>query len=283
MKLGSAAHRELFCRSFIESHRHYEPETLPWPDLDPQSLERLRGIPFWTAALDTEREAGVMVSAFAETVADPLIREAIALQGLEEARHARLIQHLIERYDIPMSDRPPVILPKNLQPAFIEFGYGECLDSFLAFGLFAIAREAAYFPESIFSIFSTLVDEEARHIVFFVNWIAYLETQKGRGAAPLRSLNSGMNYVKALFNLYKLVNAPDNDGAGFTATGASEFTDQLTLDLFLSQCLAANTQRMAPFAPPLLQPSLMPAITAMALRVVRWNRRTTPVAVLPES
>jgi hypothetical protein len=283
MKIGSEAHKELFCRSFIDSHLQYEPETLPWPQLDDVSLERIRSIPFWVEALDTESEAGVMVSAFAETVEDPLIREAIALQGMEEDRHARLLRYLIQHYDIPVPERPPVKLPENLGPAFIKFGYGECLDSFLAFGLFAIAREAAYFPESIFSIFSTLVDEEARHIVFFVNWIAYLETQQGRGAAPLRAVNSGFNYLRALFNLYKLVSAPDRGGAGFTATGANEFTDNLTLDSFLSSCINANAERMAPFDPRLLQPSLMPAITSGALRAVRLFQRPTPVAPMTGS
>jgi hypothetical protein len=35
MKIGSEAHNELFCRSFMESHLEYEPEQLPWP----QTLE----------------------------------------------------------------------------------------------------------------------------------------------------------------------------------------------------------------------------------------------------
>jgi hypothetical protein len=90
MKIGSEAHKELFCRSFMESHLKYEPEKLPWPQLDGVGLERLRGIPFWEKALDTEREAGALVSAYAETVSDPVLREAIALQGVEEARHAMI-------------------------------------------------------------------------------------------------------------------------------------------------------------------------------------------------
>ncbi len=100
MKIGSEAHKELFCRSFMESYQEYDPEALPWPDLDDATLARLQGIPFWEEAWTIEREAGVMVSAFAETVSDPVIREAIALQGKEEARHARLIEFLIQRYDV---------------------------------------------------------------------------------------------------------------------------------------------------------------------------------------
>ena len=36
-------------------------------------LERLRGIPFWQEARATEQRAGKMVTAFAETVSDPVL------------------------------------------------------------------------------------------------------------------------------------------------------------------------------------------------------------------
>ena len=41
-----------------------------------------------------------MVSSFANTVEDPLLRKAIALQGREESRHARLIEFFLDYYDI---------------------------------------------------------------------------------------------------------------------------------------------------------------------------------------
>ena len=84
MKLGSVEHKELFCRSFTESYREYEPEYLPWPDLDDTALTLLRSIPFWDKALDTERQAGAVVSGYAAMVSDPLLQNTIALQSKEE-------------------------------------------------------------------------------------------------------------------------------------------------------------------------------------------------------
>ena len=34
IKVGSDAHKELFCRQFLETHELYDPATLPWPELD---------------------------------------------------------------------------------------------------------------------------------------------------------------------------------------------------------------------------------------------------------
>lgn len=279
MKLGSEAHKQLFCRRFMESHLRYEPSELPWPQLDAQALELLRGIPFWTKALDTEREAGVLVTAYADLVEDPVLREAIALQGQEESRHSRLIQTLIDRYGIEMEERPPVELPQNIEQAFTHFGFEECLDSFFAFGLFGLAREAGFFPEQIFAIFDPILDEEARHIVFFVNWFTYLQIQRGQGFVALRASKTLWHYSMALRNLIDAVGSGETSGSGFTATNASAFTLDLTVEGFLTACLQENQRRMSKFDPELLQPQLMPRLATLAFRTLQLRPGHKPRTV----
>ncbi len=269
MKLGSEAHKELFCRSFLDSHLTYDPATLPWPQLDSVALERLRAIPFWGEALRTERRAGHMVTAFAATIQDPLIREAIALQGQEETRHGKLIEFLIRHYDIEVAE-PEVDLPEDVAAAFTDFGFSECLDSYLAFGMFGLAHQAAFFPEALFEIFNPILDEEARHIVFFVNWFTYEQAQQGRRLAVLRWPITLWYYGRALFDLLGIVRrSEEGSGEGFTATGATSFVDDLTLDGFLAATLQENAQRMRGYDPRLLQPRFMPSLVTIALRLVR--------------
>ena len=105
MKIGSDEHKKLFCRDFIASHCRFDPARLAWPDLDAAELERLRGIPFWQEVLYTERRAGAIVAAYAETITDPLVREAVMLQGFEEARHAELLRLMIRRYGVVAEER----------------------------------------------------------------------------------------------------------------------------------------------------------------------------------
>jgi hypothetical protein len=275
MKFGTEAHKELFCRSFMESHLHYEPEQLPFPELDDEQLTRLRSIPFWYQALTTERRAGVMVSTFAETIDDPLIRNAIALQGQEETRHGRLLEHLIRFYGISVPEAPKPQVPKNLQQAFVHFGFEECLDSFFAFGMFGLARQAQYLPESIFTIFEPILDEEARHIVFFVNWITYLQIHRGRGF--LSSGNALWNYGQALLGLVKtMASSQSNDK--FTVTGAKTFVNDLTIDQVFEMCLRENDRRMSQFDDRLLQPKLLPRLSAIALKVLRSRPRRPELA-----
>ena len=284
MKIGSQQHKERFCQQFLASHEFYEPDRLPWPDLDPPALERLRSVPFWREVLHTERRAGAIVNAFATTIHDPVLREAVALQGVEEARHARLLEVMIERYGIDVDEPPLAPPPSDIETAFIDFGYGECLDSFLGFGVFKIARESGFLPEPMFKIFDVLMYEETRHIVFFVNWMAHREVARGRGAGLLRGATSLRFYSRAFRRMAGTVRkgADANDGADFAATQTSVFLDGFSFRRFLHDCYTENARRMRSFDEDLLRPRFLAALAEVALSALRlwtFNRRSSQPAV----
>jgi hypothetical protein len=276
VRVGSDAHKALFCQQFLETYQHYDPETLPWPDLDEAQLKRLRSVPFWQEVYHTERRAGAIVAAFTPTVADTVVREAVALQGEEEARHARLIRVMIDRYGLDATEQPLEQLPANIETAFIDFGFGECMDSFLGFGAFKTARNSEFLPESMFEIFDVLMYEETRHIVFFINYMAWREVQRGRGAAPLRALTSAWYYGRALRRLLGMVRRGQdvNEGRDFAITEASMFLEGFSFRQFVEDCYRENARRMSAFDPNLLQPRLLPAIADKAVAGLRlWERR----------
>jgi hypothetical protein len=267
MKIGTDEHKERFCDEFIASHNPYDPEALPWPDLDEGALGRLRAIPFWPEVLHTERRAGAIVEAYGSTIDDPLVRQAVLLQAFEEARHARLLRLLLSRYGIAAEESPLETLSPDFHRAFADFGYGECLDAFLGFGVFKIARHADYLPEPMFSIFEILLHEENRHIVFFINWMAWEQARRGRGVWWLRSAVAACYYLRAIGRLLGTVRRGQaaNDGKDFSATQASVFIDGFSLRKLFEECCAEHARRMRTFAPDLLQPRLLPHLAAIVL------------------
>jgi hypothetical protein len=270
MQIGSKEHKERFCRQFIDSHQRFEPEALPWPELDEDALARMRAVPFWQEVLHTERRAGAIVRAFAETITDPLVREAVDLEGIEEERHARLLAVMIQRYGLPAEEQPLEQIGPDLHTAFADFGYGECIDSFLGFGVFKIARQSEFLPETLFEIFDTLMLEETRHIVFFVNWMAWQEAAKGRGAW-WRALVSARFYGRAIGRLIGTIRRgqKENDGKDFSATQANVFLDGFTFRRFVEECYAENARRMADFETDLLRPRFLPSLASAALSGLR--------------
>src|SRR5580698_1973959 len=182
IEVGSVAHRELLARFFMDSYVDYVPEQVQWPQLSAESKTRLVSLPFWQEAVSTENVTSNTVALAAALEADPGLRQAIELQGFEEGRHARLLQALTAHYHIPI-DHPPRYQPRDLEHDFLFAGFGECFDSFFAFGLFALARESGFFEAGLIEVFEPVVQEEARHILFFVNWVKYRRSHLRGGAA----------------------------------------------------------------------------------------------------
>jgi hypothetical protein len=273
VKIGTEAHKELFCRHFITTHREFDPEKLPWPDLDTPALDRLRGLPFWEEAIATENEAGLKISAYAAQVRDPLLQEAVALQGAEELRHAALLSTLVARYDIPAATCPSAQLPADPERAFVDIGYGECIDSFFAFGLFEVARQSGFVPKPLLEVVEPILDEEARHIVFFVNWEAYQLCRRGSSWAPLRATRALRYYGRAVRRRVGAFRS--SDGEGFTMSGSGSMTVDLTPNAFLHMCLRENDRRLSGVNHGLLRPQFVPTLSGLALRGLNlFSRRT---------
>jgi hypothetical protein len=274
MEIGSDVHRDLFCNQFFATYTEYDPETLPWPELTEEELLKLRTVPFWQEVLHTEKRAGAIVQAFAPTITDPLVRKAVALQGDEEVRHAQLLRVMIRRYGLDAVEQPLESLNPDIETAFKDFGFGECLDSFLGFGAFKLARQNEFLPDSMFRIFDTLMYEETRHIVFFVNWMAWNSVRAGRGAAWRRHVASLLYYVRAIGRLVGTIRRGQevNDGQDFSATQTSLFLEDFTFRRFLEDCHDENLRRMGELDPALLKPAFLPKLADIALASLRlWS------------
>jgi hypothetical protein len=286
LRVGSSEHKELFCRTFIQTHDPFVPAEIRWPDLDAAGLERLKGLPVWNEAARTEAATAVKVQSLGKVEPDPLLAEAISLQGYEEARHADVIQRLTKHYGIPVDSFPPPPEPPDPTWAFLRTGYGECLDSFFAFGLFELGRRSEYFPSGIISVFDTIMQEEARHIQFIVNWAAYLRAQRSLPMRPVFDARRAWNVVAQAFDRVKgaMSMAGGGDGQdeekkeekpserdttqdGFALKSHSAFGD-FTLRSFLELCIAENERRLAPYDARLLRPSIVPPVIKTLVKVL---------------
>jgi hypothetical protein len=268
MQIGSEEHKRLFCDSFIATHNRYEPQEMPWPQLDEMSLARLRAIPVWTMALDTEISAGSMLQGFAKTESDPLVRQALALQGFEEDRHGRILTEMIRRYNLRVEIKEPTKQPTRA--AFVDFGYDECVDSFAGFGIFKLARDSRVLPDSLTSLFARVLEEEARHIVFFVNWIAWDRARSGQSAPYMQLIPALVSYVQAIVRRVQ-GGQQMAAGDGVTEIGPNLFADvlrDLTPAKFLRACISENDRYMRAFDPRLLRPRIIPSLGRAALVIL---------------
>jgi hypothetical protein len=99
----------------------------------------------------------------------------------------------------------------------------------------------------MFEIFDVLMHEETRHIVFFINYMAWREVRRGRGLAPLRAMTSTWYYGRALNRLLGMVRRGKdaNDGKDFAVTEASMFLEGFSFRQFVETCYRENARRMS--------------------------------------
>jgi hypothetical protein len=266
LAVGSDVHRWLFCHMLLDSFDPYRPAVIAWPILAPDALARLVGLPFWDIAVATEERAARRMEALADITRDPLIREAVALNAFEERRHKEVLGHMIRHYGIVLKDEEPFRGGDNPEWGFLRTGYGECFDSFFAFGLFALARQSGFFPEPLVEVFEPIVQEEARHNIFFVNWVAYTRTRR-RWPARVR-LDLRRLMALAIQASGRLSLARDVDDKNFTRTGGEAVGLKLKPGAFFALCAKEQGRRMARYDSRLLRPRIMPNVARMLSHVL---------------
>jgi hypothetical protein len=169
---GSAAHKRAICAMFEETFNPYRPAVIAWPALSPDELRRLKSLPIWDIAVQTEGRARLNFAAYADGLEDEAFRRAIILNAWEEHRHREVLGHLVNAYGITLAEEPAYHLPRDREFAFLVTGYSESIDSFFAFGLFDLAKQSGFFPADLVETFEPVIQEECRHILFFANWLA---------------------------------------------------------------------------------------------------------------
>jgi hypothetical protein len=263
LRLGSDEHRDLFCGLFIKTHVPYDVAAVEWPDLTGGEHQLLVRLPVWDEAVNTEHETALVVRAMADYEPDPVMAEAIGLQAFEEERHAALVAALVEHYGITVHPRKPAQV-SDPRWAFIRSGWGESIDSFFAFGVYAMARDMAIVKPGLLAIFDTVMQEEARHIFFFENWRRFV--RRGARSAPAVALVGLRDALAASFVMVDRLRLAVSSQRGdtevdqnFLLAGASELGG-MTVRRFVNTCLYENERRLAEFDDRLPRPQVVPRL-----------------------
>ena len=271
IRIGSEAHKHLFCRTLLDTFNPYKPAVIDWPKLDPQVRDRLTSLPIWDIAVQTEGRARLNVASYAAVTCDPLLRKAIELNAFEEGRHKHVLANLVAAYGIGLEPEPPYVVQGDPEWAFMVTGYSECIDSFFAFGLFESAKRSGYFPDALVDTFEPVIQEEARHILFFVNWAAWHRRTMPLWRRPFFELKVLGVWA---FLIWERIGIARNVGSGeqdnnFTLTGAKSLGDDIDVAALIELCLAENNRRMSRYDKRLLRPFAVPALARLVRRFMR--------------
>jgi len=279
---GSEAHKTAFCRMLLDTHNPYKPSIIDWPVLDAEARERLVSLPIWDIAVQTEGKARQRVLSYAAVIEDPLLRRAVELDGFEEGRHKEVLANLVEAYGISLAPEPKYRRPRDPEWAFMVTGFSECIDSFFAFGLFALAKRSGFFPPALVDTFEPVMQEEGRHILFFVNWVAWHKRNLSWPRRPLFAAKVLAVWILLVWERIGIARGVGNTGDGsraavqdnnFTLTGSKAVgAVDLSVAALIDVCLEENERRLSGYDFRLLRPNFVPRLLRFARRFVRRPR-----------
>jgi hypothetical protein len=271
VRVGSEAHKVLFCKTLLDTFDPYKPAVIDWPALAEDARARLVTLPIWDIAVQTEGRARLNVASYAGAVSDPLLRKAIELNAFEEGRHKHVLSNLVQAYGIELAPEPPYPAPRDAEWAFMKTGYSECIDSFFAFGLFASAKRSGFFPEELVDTFEPVIQEEARHILFFVNWAAWHRRTMPVWRRPyfeLKVLAVWIYLVWERIGIARRAGGSPNRN-NFTLTASKSVHEDISVAELIDTCLSENERRMSSYDRRLLRPRFVPALARWARRFMR--------------
>lgn len=254
----------------LDTHNPYKPAVIDWPVLAPDARARLTGLPIWDIAVQVEGRASLRVKSFAGTIRDPLLRQAVDLNAFEEARHKEVLSRLVAAYGITLAPEPFYAVPADAEWAFMVTGFSECIDSFFAFGLFALAKRSGFFPAELVDTFEPVIQEECRHILFFVNWVAWHRRNLPWWKRPIFLARIAAAWLYLIGERISTIKSASSGGDdSFTISGRDAIATKVSLGEMIDVCLAENERRMATLDPRLLRPRFVPRLAKLIRAFVK--------------
>ncbi len=276
--LGSDAHLRLFCRTLLDTHDPYRPALIDWPPLDEETRAKIVSLPIWEVAMATEGRAGMNIRTYGEGVRDPLLRAAIDLNAFEESRHKIVLADMVRAYGIELAPEPAYRRPRDPEFAFLRTGYSECIDSVFGFGLFRLARESGFFPPALVDTFEPVMHEEGRHILFFVNWVAWHRRTMKWWRRPWFEAKVMAVWIALLWERIDIARGMGENSrareSNFTLHGSKELGVEVRFPELARICVEENDRRLAPYDARLIRPRLVPAVLRLAQHITKGPKTT---------
>jgi hypothetical protein len=272
IRLGSEDHLRLLCLELLETHDPYKPAVIDWPKLDDVTRNRIVSLPIWDIAVQTEGRAGLNVKTFGATLAASLLKEAVDMNAFEESRHKVVLANMVSFYGIQLEPEPEYKTPRDPEWAFMVTGYSECIDSFFGFGLFDLAKQSGFFPAELVDTFEPVMREEGRHILFFVNWVAWWRRNMPWWRRPWFELKVLAVWTFLIWERIGIAGQMESSGKAqdnnFTLNGSKELGVEISFGELARICLAENDRRLAPYDARLIRPLFVPNMIRLALRFI---------------
>jgi hypothetical protein len=115
--------------------------------------------------------------------------------------------------------------------------------------------------------------EEGRHILFFVNWVAWWRRNMPWWRRPYFELKVWAVWVFLFWERLDMAKGMGENSKAqennFTLNGSKELGVEVSFPELAAICLSENDRRLAPYDPRLIRPKFVPGMIRLVLRFMR--------------
>jgi len=138
-----------------------------------------------------------------------------------------------------------------------------------------LAKRTGFFPPVLVDTFEPVMQEEGRHILFFVNWVAWRRRNLPLWRRPIFCAKIIAVWFFLIWERIGIARGFDSAGGevpqdnNFTLTGSKAVgAVDLSIGALLDVCLAENDRRLSGYDPRLLRPRVVPCLVRLARRIM---------------
>ncbi len=115
-----------------------------------------------------------------------------------------------------------------------------------------------------------MVNEEGRHILFFVNWVAWHRRNMPWWRRPYFELKVLAVWIFLVYERMGIASDVSNgqQDNNFTVNGAEALGSDINVGELVALCVAENDRRLAPFDQRLKRPRFVPFMARQILRIM---------------
>ena len=133
------------------------------------------------------------------------------------------------------------------------------------------ALYTGFFPEELIDTFEPVMREEGRHILFFVNWVAWHRRNMPFWRRPWFEMKVWAVWIALIWERIDMAKGMGDDNTkaqenNFTLNGSKELGVEIEFPELAAICLAENDRRLAVYDPRLIRPKFVPGMIRLVLR-----------------
>jgi hypothetical protein len=276
LQVGSYQHQKIFCQLLTENSDF---ASLNVPSLDELTQKRLGELQFWPVLYGQLQRSSAIAQLFCQSIKGTLIREAIAHLAQEKKAIAEAIRTLCRENQLSDFSFDETEISTAGESDFKAISHQDNMGLFWLSGLYALAIQEQYLQADVLNVFDQLLTIQARHSLFFINWLAFESQVKQKPEFELLGLRSFFPMTEMWVATFTKLNRSDyDDTLPINPTESDYFLGKWSYSEFVQACAFNYQGRFMGSDVRLIQPkALLQAAKLVRSLLGFWPQRVKAI------